>query len=123
MTNGGGIRLFKHAPPGVIFDHTDELQGPKKRPNLIPGEEIDEKSKKFKRKLESVAVDGADIIAAADNAYKKSLAWLNAKEVKAREAAKEEEGRLAELKRIRGERWLPSMAREMQAPKLVIRPS
>ncbi|CAM8989387.1 unnamed protein product [Rhodiola kirilowii] len=119
--NGGGIRLFKHAPPGVVFDHIDELRGPTKRPNLKPGQEIDEKSKKFKRKLQSVAVDGSEIKAAANKASQKSLGWLEAKEAKAKEVAKKEEQRVSELKKIRGERWLPSIARDMQIAKPTIR--
>uniref|UniRef100_A0A5B7BYV5 Uncharacterized protein n=1 Tax=Davidia involucrata TaxID=16924 RepID=A0A5B7BYV5_DAVIN len=114
VINEGGIRLFKHAPPGIVFDHTDELQQPKKRPRIIPGEEIDEKSKKFRQQLQSVAVDGMDIITAARNTCQKSLAKLQAKDAAAKVAAKREEERVAELKRIRGERWLPSIARDMQ---------
>ncbi|KAA8522594.1 hypothetical protein F0562_013045 [Nyssa sinensis] len=114
MISEGGIRLFKHAPPGIVFDHIDELQQPRKRPRIIPGEEIDEKSKKFRRQLQSVAVDGMDIITAARNACWKSLAKLEAKDAEAKAAAKREEERVAELKRIRGERWLPSIARDMQ---------
>ncbi|KAL5556792.1 hypothetical protein UlMin_039028 [Ulmus minor] len=110
----GGIRLFKHAPPGIVFDHTDELQTPRKRPKILPGKEIDEKSKKFKRRLQSVAIDGEDIIAAARDASQKSLARLEAKEATAKAAAKREEERVAELKKMRGEKWLPSLAREMQ---------
>ncbi|XP_022739795.1 uncharacterized protein LOC111291928 isoform X2 [Durio zibethinus] len=68
----------------------------------------------FRRQLQSVAVDGQDILAAAMHASQKSLARLEAKDAAAKEKAKREEDRIAELKRIRGERWLPSMAREMQ---------
>ena len=59
-------------------------------------------------------MDGKDILAAARHASEKSLARLEAKDAAAKEKAKREEERVAELKRIRGERWLPSMAREMQ---------
>lgn len=68
----------------------------------------------FKRRLQSVAVDGESIMAAARNACQKSLARLEAKDAAAKEAAKREEERVAELKKIRGERWLPSLAKEMQ---------
>lgn len=67
----------------------------------------------FRKQLHSVAVDGADIIAAARAEGQKSLAKLEAREAAAKAAAKREEERVAELKRIRGERWLPSIAREM----------
>ncbi|KAL3813692.1 hypothetical protein ACJIZ3_014960 [Penstemon smallii] len=113
VEDGGGIRLFKTAPPGIKFDHVDELQGPKKKPKLLPGEELDEKSKKFRKQLQSVAVDGADIITAARTSSQKSLAKLEAREAAAKAAAKKEEERVAELKKIRGERWLPSIAREI----------
>ncbi|KAE7999725.1 hypothetical protein FH972_004130 [Carpinus fangiana] len=112
--NEGGIHLFKNAPPGIVFDHIDELQPPRKRPRILPGKEIDQKSKKFKRQIQSVAVDAEDIMAAARNACQKSLARLEGKDAAAKAAAKREEERVAELKRIRGERWLPSIAREMQ---------
>lgn len=113
-TNEGGIRLFKHAPPGIVFDHMDKIQQPRKRPRILPGNEIDEKSKKFRGQLRSVAVDGVDIMAAARDACQKSVARLEAKDAAAKAAAKREEERVAELKRIRGERWLPSIARERQ---------
>ncbi|VVA23399.1 PREDICTED: GLYMA_05G105500 [Prunus dulcis] len=41
----GCIRLFKNAPPGIVFDHVDE-QPLRKRPRILPGREINEKSKK-----------------------------------------------------------------------------
>ncbi|XP_011099375.1 uncharacterized protein LOC105177819 isoform X2 [Sesamum indicum] len=111
--NDAGVRLFKDASPGIVFDHIVELHGPKKKPKLVPGEELDEKSKKFRKKLQSAAVEGADIIAAARAASQKSLAKLEAREAAAKVAAKREEERVAELKKIRGERWLPSVARQM----------
>ncbi|RDX74036.1 hypothetical protein CR513_46256 [Mucuna pruriens] len=112
--NECGIRLFKHARPGIVFDHVDEPQGPRKRPRILPGGDIDEKSKKFRKRIQSVAVNGIDIIAAANEAYKKSLARLEAKDAAAKAKAKREEERVENLKKIRGERWLPSMAKEMQ---------
>ncbi|XP_022739794.1 uncharacterized protein LOC111291928 isoform X1 [Durio zibethinus] len=114
MVNEGGVRLFKNSTPGIVFDHVDEIQGPRKRPKILPARGIDKNSKKFRRQLQSVAVDGQDILAAAMHASQKSLARLEAKDAAAKEKAKREEDRIAELKRIRGERWLPSMAREMQ---------
>ncbi|XP_022149444.1 uncharacterized protein LOC111017872 [Momordica charantia] len=110
----GGIRLFKNAPIGVVFDHVDELERPTKRPKIIPGKEINEKSKKFKQRLQSVAVDGRDIIASAKRACEKSVVRLEAREAAAKAAAKREEERVAELKKVRGEKWLPSIAREMK---------
>lgn len=53
-------------------------------------------------------------MAAARDAYQESLANLETKHAAAKAAAKKEEERVAQLKKIRGERWLPSMAREMQ---------
>ncbi|KAH7566699.1 hypothetical protein JRO89_XS08G0218100 [Xanthoceras sorbifolium] len=114
LNNDGGVRLFKKSSPGIVFDHIDELQGPRKKPRILPGEKIDVNSKKFRRQLQSVVVDGANILTAARDACQKSLAKLQAKDADAKEKAKREEERVAELKRIRGERWLPSIAREMQ---------
>lgn len=112
--DGGGIQLFRTAPRGIMFDQTDKPQGPKKKPRILPGEDIDEKSKKFKRQLQSVVVDGLDVMVAAKAASQKSLARLEARDAAAKVAAKREEERVAELKRIRGQRWLPSIAKEVQ---------
>lgn len=114
MTNGGGVRLFRDAPPGIVFDHVDEIQGPLKRPRIVPIMEVDEKSKKFRKQLKSVAVDGNDIIVSAKEAYQRSLAKQEARDAAAKAKAKREEERVAELKKIRGERWLPAIARQMR---------
>ncbi|XP_042509496.1 uncharacterized protein LOC122085124 isoform X2 [Macadamia integrifolia] len=113
----GGVQLFRQAPPGIVFDPVDEVSRPRKRPKLCPGELIDEKSEKFRRQLQSVVVDGPDIMASARDACQKSLARFEASIAKAKAASKQEEERVAELKRIRGEKWLPSIAREMQISK------
>ena len=68
----------------------------------------------FKRQIHSVAVDGRDIIASAEDAYKKALARLEARDAAAKAAAQREKERVENLKKVRGERWLPSMARDMQ---------
>ena len=66
----------------------------------------------FKRRLKSVAVDGEAIMAAAKSLGHKSLTRLEAKDLAAKEAAKKEEERVAGLKKVRGEKWLPSIARQ-----------
>ncbi|XP_002525274.2 uncharacterized protein LOC8283367 isoform X1 [Ricinus communis] len=114
IVEDGGVRLFKHSPAGIVFDHIDEIQRPTKRPRLLPGYDIDEKLKEFRLRTRFVAVDGLDIIASAREASQKALARMEAKEAAVKAKAKEEEERVAELKRIRGERWLPSIAKEMQ---------
>ncbi|XP_021273976.1 uncharacterized protein LOC110409070 isoform X1 [Herrania umbratica] len=114
VENEGGVRLFKNSALGIVFDCGDDIQRPTKRPKILPGTGIDENSKEFRRQLRSIAVDGKDILAAARQSSQKSLASLEAKYAAAKEKAKREEERVAELKRIRGERWLPSVAREMQ---------
>lgn len=53
-------------------------------------------------------------MAAARDTCQKSLARLAAKDAAAKAAAITEKERVAELKRIRGERWLPSIAKQMQ---------
>ncbi|XP_044487262.1 uncharacterized protein LOC123212237 [Mangifera indica] len=110
----GGVRLFKNSAPGIVFDHKDEFKGPSKKPRILPGKEIDMKTKEFRRQLQAVVVDGVDILAAAREASQKSLARLEAKDAAAKAKANREEERVAELKRVRGERWLPSIAGEMQ---------
>nr|XP_043608082.1 uncharacterized protein LOC122579888 [Erigeron canadensis] len=109
----GGVRLFRDAPPGILFDQVDELQGPLKRPRIVPNTEIDEKSKKFKQQVKSVAVDGNDIIVSAKRTRQRTLAKQEARDAAAKAKAKKEEERVAELKKIRGERWLPAIARQM----------
>ena len=69
---------------------------------------------KFKQRIQSMAIEGKDIIAAGNRAREKSIARLEAKEAAAKAAAKREEERVAELKKVRGEKWLPSIAREMK---------
>lgn len=68
----------------------------------------------FKKRIKSIAVDGWDILTAATEAAKKASARLEAKEAAAKAKAKKEEERIAELKKVRGEKWLPSVAREMK---------
>ncbi|XP_009354620.2 uncharacterized protein LOC103945754 [Pyrus x bretschneideri] len=109
----GCIRLFKNAPPGIVFDHVDP-QPLRRRPRILPGKVINEKSKKFKRQLQSVAVDGKDILAAARDKCQTSLSRQEAKDAAAKAAAKREEERVAQLKKIRGEKWLPCIAKEMK---------
>ncbi|KAI3992152.1 hypothetical protein MKX01_015043, partial [Papaver californicum] len=102
------------APLGIVFDPIDESKLPRKRPKILPGYEVDEKSKKFERQLKSVAVDGVEIMASARYACKKSLARLEAKDAAAKAKAKREEERVAELIKFRGEKWLPSIAKHMR---------
>lgn len=68
----------------------------------------------FRKQLQSVTINGADIIGAARAEGQKLLAKLEAREARAKAAAKREEERVAELKKIRGERWLPCIANEMR---------
>ncbi|KAJ4796309.1 hypothetical protein LUZ62_047555 [Rhynchospora pubera] len=110
---GGVIKLFSKAPRGITLkEDTKFVQN--KRPRILPGEETDEKSKKFKRQISSVTVDGTWVIALAREACEKSLARYKAMDAAAKEKAKREEERVSELKKIRGEMWLPSIAKQMQ---------
>jgi hypothetical protein len=68
----------------------------------------------FKRQVSSVSVDGNQVITLAKEACDKALARYKAKEAAAMEKAKREEERVSELKKIRGEMWLPSIAKYMQ---------
>ncbi|EOA24909.1 hypothetical protein CARUB_v10018200mg [Capsella rubella] len=109
-----GVRLFKRCATGIIFDHVDEIKGPKKRPNLRPESGVEGNSKEFKKRINSIVVDGSDILTSASEAAKKASARLEAKEAAAKAKAKKEEERIAELKKVRGEQWLPSVARIMK---------
>ncbi|CAL4929653.1 unnamed protein product [Urochloa decumbens] len=110
----GGIKLFKKAPPGIKMDSMDKLHVQLKRPKIVPGEVVDEKSKKFRHMLRSVVVDGSDILVSAKKASQRSLARLEAREAAAKAKAKREEEKVQELKKVRGEKWLPSIARQMK---------
>ncbi|XP_020584264.1 uncharacterized protein LOC110027256 [Phalaenopsis equestris] len=114
QSDGGVIRLFRKAPPGMRQDSIDHDTAPQKKLKIIPGDEIKENSKIFRRRIASVVVDGSDIVAAAGEASQRSLVRWEAREAAAMAAAEREEERVAELKRIRGEKWLPSVAREMK---------
>lgn len=64
--------------------------------------------------LQSVVVDGDDVLVSAKEASQISLAKLEARETAAKAKAKREEERVKELKKVRGEKWLPSIARQMK---------
>ncbi|XP_040377604.1 uncharacterized protein LOC102707941 [Oryza brachyantha] len=117
METDGGIKLFKKAPPGIRMDAMDKYHVQLKRPRILPGTDVDEKSKKFRHMLKSVTVDGNDILASAKEALERSSARLEAKEAAVKAAAKREEERVRELKKVRGEKWLPSIARQMKEEK------
>ncbi|XP_062216462.1 uncharacterized protein LOC133916689 [Phragmites australis] len=113
----GGIKLFKKAPPGIKMDSMDKLHVQLRRPRILPGQEVDEKSKKFRHMLRSVVVEGNDILVSAKKASRRSLARLEEREAAAKAKAKREEERVRELKKVRGEKWLPSIARQIKEEK------
>jgi len=82
------IRLFRRAPRGITV-------------------------KPFQSQIQSVAVDGAIIIAKAEKEKTRALVRMQEKEAAAQAAVKKEEERVALLKQQRGEKWLPSIASEM----------
>ncbi|KAF7055076.1 hypothetical protein CFC21_062650 [Triticum aestivum] len=114
---GGGIKLFKKAPPGIRMDAVDKYHVQLKRPKILPGPEVDEKSKKFRHMLQSVVVDGNDVLVSAKEASQISLARMEARETAAKTKAKREEERVNQLKKVRGEKWLPSIASKMKKEK------
>lgn len=114
---GGGIKLFKKAPPGIRMDAIDKYHVQLKRPRILPRPEIDEKSKKFRHMLQSVVVDGNDILVSAKETSQISLARMEARETAAKTKAKREEERVNQLKKVRGEKWLPSVASKMKKEK------
>uniref|UniRef100_A0ACD5X131 Uncharacterized protein n=1 Tax=Avena sativa TaxID=4498 RepID=A0ACD5X131_AVESA len=117
VETGGGIKLFKKAPPGIRMDTVDKYHVQLKRPRILPRPEIDEKSKKFRHILQSVVVDGNEVLISAKEASEISLAKMEARETAAKAKAKREEERVTELKKVRGEKWLPSIARQMKKEK------
>ncbi|KAH9302088.1 hypothetical protein KI387_013671 [Taxus chinensis] len=110
------IRLFRRAPLGITLKPDVErlpVSFPRKKPRILPRQEINEKSAEFKCQLQSVAVDGTNILAEAEKNSRKAFARLQGKEYAAQIAAKKEEERVALLKQQRGEKWLPSIAKQM----------
>ncbi|XP_072984452.1 uncharacterized protein [Typha latifolia] len=110
-SNGGGIKLFSRAPPGITIE-TINILCPKRSRELYLGKKLMRNQRR--RQFRSVAVDGNDVIASAREASRRSLARFETKEAAAKAAAKREEERVLELKKTRGEKWLPSIAKEMQ---------
>lgn len=117
VETGGGIKLFKKAPPGIRMDAIDKYHVQLKRPRILPTPQIDEKSKKFRHMVQSVVVDGNDVLVSAKEGSQISLAKMEARETAAKAKAKREEERVTKLKKVRGEKWLPSIAREMKKEK------
>jgi hypothetical protein len=64
--------------------------------------------------LRSVVVDGNGILVSSKKASERSLAKLEAREATAKAKTKREEERVQELKKVRGEKWLPSIARQIK---------
>jgi hypothetical protein len=64
--------------------------------------------------LRSVVVDGNGILVSSKKASERSLAKLEAREAAAKAKTKREEERVQELKKVRGEKWLPSIARQIK---------
>uniref|UniRef100_A0A453IQN8 Uncharacterized protein n=1 Tax=Aegilops tauschii subsp. strangulata TaxID=200361 RepID=A0A453IQN8_AEGTS len=64
--------------------------------------------------LQSVVVDGNDVLVSAKEASQISLARMEARETAAKTKAKREEERVNQLKKVRGEKWLPSIASKMK---------
>ncbi|URD98355.1 hypothetical protein MUK42_31993 [Musa troglodytarum] len=96
QSDEAGIRLFSNSPAGIISDPVGI--------NLL----------QFKGQIESVVLNGNDVMATAAEACKRALARSEAKEAAAKAAARREEERVSELKKARGEKWLPSVAKYMQ---------
>jgi hypothetical protein len=64
--------------------------------------------------LRSAVVDGNDILVSAKKASERSLSRLESREATVKAKAEREEERVRELKKVRGEKWLPSIARQMK---------
>lgn len=69
----------------------------------------------FRKQIKSVVVEGDDILVSAKEGREKRLAKLEAMDAASKAKARREEERVADLKKIRGERWLPAIAREMRS--------
>ncbi|MQM05388.1 hypothetical protein Taro_038189 [Colocasia esculenta] len=110
-------------------DLDDKLPSPRKKPRgftlyqikaqKVLEEMLDKSLVMFRRRIESTSVSGDKIVVSARNASQQALARLEARDAARVSAAKREEERVAKLKKQRGEKWLPSIARDMKcrAPK------
>ncbi|KAL2653377.1 hypothetical protein R1flu_021505 [Riccia fluitans] len=108
------VRLFSRAPPGINLKRPDV---PKQisRPKRYKSSDEDEPEKLSR--LGAAAVDSTTLLSYADRA--KSKARVRA--LKALEDAdkreKEEEQRVAKLRKERGQEWLPKVASELKKEK------
>lgn len=108
---GGGIRLFRRAPPGIVVPLREEkLYGPGIKPQLRPSLTLDEDSDEHLVRLQATAVDGHTVAEQAKQLRDRALASAKSSQAKAELTRKKEDERVAELKRQRGEEWLPSVA-------------
>lgn len=107
----GGIRLFRRAPPGIVVPIRDEkIHGPGIKPQLRPSLTLEEDSDEHLVRLQATVVDGETVAHQAEQLRKRALASAKSAQTKADLARKKEDERVAELKRQRGEEWLPSVA-------------
>ncbi|KAG0605483.1 hypothetical protein M758_9G063100 [Ceratodon purpureus] len=107
----GGIRLFRRAPPGIIEQPREErILGPGTKPQLRPSLTLDEDSEEHIVRLQAAVVDNETVSEQAKRLREKVLASAKSSQAKVELARKNEEERVAKLKRERGEEWLPSVA-------------
>ncbi|XP_024375153.1 uncharacterized protein [Physcomitrium patens] len=110
----GGIRLFRRAPPGIVIQKREEIvPSLGVKPNLRPSLTLDEDSEEHLVRLRATVVDTETVEEQGKRWREKSLASAKALQEKAGLAKKKEEERVAQLKRERGEEWLPSIAAQI----------
>ena len=74
-------------------------------------------------RLQAAVVDGENIKEQAERIRARILALAQAAQAKVKSETQKEEARVAQLKRERGEEWLPAIAAQMGKPLKLVKPN
>ena len=74
-------------------------------------------------RLQAAVVDGKSVKEQAERIRARILASAQAAQAKVESATQKEEARVAQLKRERGEEWLPAIAAQMGKPLKLVKPN
>ncbi|CAM6087420.1 unnamed protein product [Calypogeia fissa] len=105
------IRLFRSAPLGVSLKRSrpEHSQVGRLPPRYDSSDE--ESAHEKESRFQVAAIESSSIISEAEKAQKKALARFLAAEEASRRSEKAEAERVGQLRRERGEEWLPSIAK------------
>ncbi|KAH7300044.1 hypothetical protein KP509_24G042200 [Ceratopteris richardii] len=107
-----GFHLFKYAPSGLTEKTCQQGASVSARKRFL-GNDIEESSEMFKSQVMASAVDGEAVKLAAEKSKAKAFALWMLHQAEEKESKEKEKHRVALLKSQRGEKWLPSVIRDM----------